>query len=83
MGWWAAPGVLLGFQAAMVALAVRDRRRASAVLNHALVVDRALAGICAEAFMAQHLPVWRAWAPAMGDYEVRVTPTRKAWDDGT
>jgi hypothetical protein len=79
--WWVANAGLLAGQLAFVGLAGRDWRRARGVLTHALVVDDTLQLICAEAFALHHLPIWAAWAPVMGSYEIIVNAIRKERDD--
>lgn len=47
-----------------------------------LVLNRLLQNICVNAFAAQHLPVFTAWAQSTGNITVKVHAVRRDWSEG-
>jgi hypothetical protein len=48
--------------------------------RQALKAAELLRGICVQAYMTQHIPIWQAWAQCMGSIKVRASFVRNEID---
>lgn len=73
----AAVMINVGLIVANSIMLLRTARR----FRHLLVVDAVLTKLCVDAFVSQHMPIWKPWASSMCEspIEVEIKATRRSW----